>query len=1254
MFLSLGTLDVFTLPEGTSPNTLNNARDNQENPAEGLKNEHIIKVCVTLCNKYLLILTKRTLYVYSNGHNIMFLGNFTLDEAQLKSYGGFRDITILNGIYQICLLVENLKRVLICRYDTNTSLGYDFTLSHMNTPKHNYPNVSSESVLCNSYASPGSPKVTLQQAPGPSDEAHTVNSEFDHVYCLFSNYLPSFLNITLSFELVLPSFVSVVSCIDYQLFFWTLDQSGVYATICPDGFLNYILTYPLLQFKRISLYLHSTNILQNLNVCGSVDASHGLCYLNLTSQLYIMNCNEVDTSELCVDLYASEDKNCNRPVSLMDWVLSCASKVNSEPNHDEDTHSCSDGSNDFENTLLDADSILSCLEERNTDSFYDDYDNCIQNILPYTNAKQVEFMESCDLCYIVTTSNALLSFFVCNKNPVSRRIGRVLYKDGVESISVNIHRNMIAIKLINGNVMIYYSSEYKFTAIGDINISGINDYCWIDDHLVILYENSELSYHHFTGRMIYNKKLHKPIKSGHLYAVSANFRLMITEGLMFSTYTLHNSGICHCKFANPNDSKICLIGTDHIFLVSSNVLDGCYGYFERKEIDDSLHSKSGCVDSNTIGTVGNNLTSIPFSCRDELFSNRTPFLYASCSPKGEYILAATNEGFALYDNNWTYFGECLGVFINLGWFANNIFFVTVMLHSDNYMQESNESRGNVGYFCHFFDVNDLSKQLEIIPFKYKPLCCTIENSSILTVYDVSDTITGYNIYLEKPRMSFDIAFQESLEPMEYDVAEIYPFGDKKYLFLDSIGNLYIVDNGSIEYITNRCINVTPFSSISGTGFDYLCHISPDQTYYLSGNHSCRFPAKLDNVVAVSGGIVVSLMNSIDGKNTFRGVKFIENIVSEHITHLGLSRIHQIEPFNIYLLDQFVSSRIYNSDGFSDAQFLSTLLSTPNDIKSQLFAILVRKEHTKDAVIKLESLFGKSSNDFFEKLMIAKQFRVASLMLLPLQLLTDPMIVRRTYGLSIIKGLIRKVAESEIKSKSDISLLNSLLRFQNMLSDDSTHSDPELEDSKIYNPRLLDNANIKFKRPVDLEEFEIPQLFLNYIRENNLVPIYKLSSVLNLDLVAFIEQIKDNILEITGWGICTPDGTCQDSKDLRLTELVVAYSTKLDTLDPVNIGGPNPRGKKKSSKKNRLPKIYPGGGIHELFFRVFSKLEIYIPALAIALASHNFLAITHILVKDTGIVNIVNHILSGESCENCRRDHTLIKHTIEETKRKFKL
>ncbi|EAN31089.2 hypothetical protein TpMuguga_03g00352 [Theileria parva strain Muguga] len=98
MIFTLGDPDSYILP---------NIRDKN---GEILANK-IVNVKISHCHAYIYILTQKCLFVYSNDNDFMCLGRFVLSE--LGNYEYFRDIIVLPTPNLIGLLVDNLKHLLI-------------------------------------------------------------------------------------------------------------------------------------------------------------------------------------------------------------------------------------------------------------------------------------------------------------------------------------------------------------------------------------------------------------------------------------------------------------------------------------------------------------------------------------------------------------------------------------------------------------------------------------------------------------------------------------------------------------------------------------------------------------------------------------------------------------------------------------------------------------------------------------------------------------------------------------------------------------------------------------------------------------------------------------------------------------------------------------------------------------------------------------------------------------------------------------
>ncbi|GFE55565.1 prephenate dehydrogenase, putative [Babesia ovis] len=1236
MLLCLGAPEVFQLPISgrnghfTHVNGTGSPKGSStvESDTPVSVNDTVITVCTSICERYLFVLTTYALYVYSNiGPNVC-VGHFELDHDMRAKYGRFRGIALVPELPCLCLLLEKRDKVLICTYDTRQLGAYaDYTGQTNFTSDGTTQNVKSVTQRGNSGSYPAimATQRSFSDICKCSSGHHAKNIR--HLRMQYEELMVS-IQIKMLFILSLPVPVKHVTFVDGQIYFWAAGQLGVYATICDGGFTNYFFhkTHGGAGSIQLSLNVHGTNLIKNMVVSGSVSPCLGLCYLSFTDTLY----TKIDeTTPGQADLYVLESTHDGGANSLIQWVESCCANQDSEEVTIE-----SDG---FDTNRISADSLLTDIESSVSLPICP-----LEDIINTLSLRQVIMAVGSSICLIVTEGGALLVLHVKSSN--TEHIGQLVYKEGVTHISAA-GNNIVVV--VDGNIVAGLWQDSGFVSLWSYRLDNVRGLAIHNNIIAAVYNHDGFYCFNTLGKVL----LHRRSKVESRETISPYFAvrglaLITTHGSTFVKYNLHAEVPNVVAYSNPCNNTIAFVGDEELLLFNTRMLDGTFGIPSKGFAED--RNRHAYDNNDLIGDFDCALHTIRYKCLEPQ-SGRWPIINAIPSPNGYHVLCSSPSAFAIYDKTWLWFGERLGESVGMGWLNDDICFVFVALTTEIILaNRSLDNQGHQGAFtdlsacglsyCHFFHVNDLSTQIETLPLKSQPLCCTVYNET-LYILDGTQRITGYQLVYDNGACKFDQVTQIDCNIEKCgQIREIHCLDDGIFALMDHMGKLYRITQSGVTKIMDGCSFIIPSVYTIG-GHEtvlLLCSVRFEERLIMvtAQGHS-YIQAHIPSTALVNQGIVAYLVNVVDTDDKVQKVRVakmplpVDDLVGTVLT-----------PFQVDILDKLLSNATH-AGGDAETRFMHFYSGLSSDMQRRLIARHSRRHYIKEDIDKLESLFGCNLRSVFSSMLGDRRASEASFMLLGLQSITGPDEVRNTYNKQLLQLVAKNIAIE--RSRDDtVHLFDSLLRFQNIVE--------------------------------SVDGLDLKQLVLSLLRECNLMGVYKLLQQLCIEPLSLVESIRSDLSTMYVWGICgsqpcrcseeagttveghepaylSPSETA--SKHVDVARMIIALRMQLALTGEADIWYLH---KASGSTKVRLSqKIVPYAGttMCSYFYDIFIAQRLFIPAAAIAIACGNFVALSQIILMDNDTSEVVRRVLAEESyCQCCVDRFHLIKHCLMATRTSF--
>ncbi|GIX64958.1 uncharacterized protein BcabD6B2_43930 [Babesia caballi] len=1080
MLLSVGAPEVFQVrgSRRDAASRASAAAASQASDPHPCQDDALIAVRTSPCNQYLLVLAPRALHLYSNLGPNVHLGCLTLDDELHAKYGAFRGIALVPGGGSVCLLLGRRDKVLLCAYDaTNVGLDpsneNDHSLSRRNSPPAGWSSPFSVRSAQNSPT-----KVAARVVPDPSARHKTNNHDtaVKHVRAVYEQLLAP-QRLKLLAVLALPAPVHDVTFAQGQMYFWTADHPGVYVTLCPAGFTNYLRGRRHEEaLAEIRLNLHGTNLVSNMTVSGTVALEHGLCYLAFRDALYTkVGAAAQDPAELFV-----LDSIVGHGVSSVDdWVARSCFSLGSGPR--------SPGREEFALNCIKADSLLDEIE---TCAEADKY--TLEDVVQRVDVRQVLMAPGANCCLIVTGSGALFSLHVTRSH--TSHVGQLLYRENVTHVAVT-GTHLLA--YVGRDLALAAWQDARFTELWRYGLDNVRSLAAHDQVFAAVYNHDGLVCLSTTGTVLLRRRsrVESDLPASSCF-VARGLALVATRGPAFLKYRFYTAGHSQVRYSNPRNALIAFAGDVDLLFFHTRMLEGTGGVPSKGLSEDR---NTHAYDNNgLIGDLDCTLYAVPLSFHDPPGA-RWPFTDVCPSPGGHHLLCATPAAVAMYDGSWDWFGADLGHIVGMGWLNDRICFVLASLPLQNlgacrsFSQDNQPNQpsqpvdlGDSHYtYCHFFSVADLSTPVETLPFKRRPLCCTVFGEA-LYVFDEARCLSGYRLMHAEGSYKFDLVlhldFHNSLQGT---IQELHCLGDGVFAVLDRTGGLYRLQHSGVTKLVDECssITATTHSSQGTATVVLLCSIRfREQLVILTADRQVLFQAHLPPAALADHGVVAYLVNALDPDDHAQKIRVAKMPLPVDDVAGAL-----LSPFHVDLLDALFCDPS-GWDGEAAARSRARYAALPRDVQRRLLARQSRKHYVKEDIQRLERAFDCSIASVFEGMLRVGREAEASFMLLALQSVTDPVHVRNAYNLQLLRVIARDFALGRTRENA-MSLFHALFRFHHLVD--------------------------------DVHGLDVRELVRLLLGECNFMAVYKLCQLLSIEPSSLIQSIRPQLAAMYVWGLCDP-------------------------------------------------------------------------------------------------------------------------------------
>ncbi|KAK1442264.1 hypothetical protein BgAZ_402940 [Babesia gibsoni] len=1151
--------------------------------------EKLIKVRVTLCQRYLYVLTSQVLHVYSNLHSNVHLGRFTLDDDLYHRYGAFRDIVFIPGWRSFCLLMEKQKRVLVCTYDVS-GLGLDSTIdseiqkqpstSILGSARHDCSPTSSSrsyafSMLKVQQKSPT--EASTRRGMGMLD---TLNIK--HAKQRYEKLMEP-VEIRLLYFLSLPSAVHTITFHSAQMYFWTMDQLGVYVTLCPEGFINHLACNLVDELPiKMTLNLHTTNLVQNMMASGTIALANGLCYLSMKSTIYAC---ELKAGSPSTKLYVPNTDHNYHINSLCDWVDICC------PSNGNSGSTCE--SPQVDSTIISPSSL-----SNNLASMCITQGTPLEQIVPNLLVNEIIMLAERGCCLLTTYSGALMSLKVANSQQGG--IGALIYKSGVSNIVAE--GGTIAANVEDQVTLLSWDGSTLFP-VWKYRLGNIRSLSIYNDTIAAFYNYDGFVCFNVLGKVMLHRRstIDDTTYQSSCFA-SKGLSLIATRVTKLVMFKMYATGSLEIPYSNPFNTVISFVGIDDVLLFHARMVEGTFGETSRSLMEDrSMHSYDN---SGIIGDMDCNLLSVPLKSPHSR-SGRWPLTHVSPSPKGNFIIGLSSSGRALYDGDWKWFEEDLGDCLSVGWLREDVCFMIhsmpvqlfIVNHDAGATDNGNKDVISLGdapsTYCHFFHVSDLSTHLEIVPIKSRPQCCTVFDE-ILYILDEMQVITGYQLCEDSGSYKFNVIYHvKHDEPPSARILEIHYMDSDTFALLDNTQALYMTECGRRSKMFDGCNYITPtLSVVNGCRATMLlCSVHlQDHLTAVTSKHTLVITGHLPPAALVDEGAVSYIINLIDPRHSAHKVRIGKLLLPLNDTTDALNSV-----FSLDALEQVLAA-VTNDKMATAADIHSRFEKVPAAIMWRLVSLQSRKRNLREEVKALEEVFGSDLLEVFNNCLLNGQESDASYMLLALQSLTDPTEVRNNFNIRLIQSLATKMSVS-MSDEFSHHLFQSLLRFHNIVE--------------------------------DVEHVDLKNIAMKLFRKSDLMGVYKLCNLFRADLGNLLNSMRKELECMYIWGICQlQEGETHQQVDtaeagdgkVDIANMIIAVRVALglseaealsavqDVHITARISACLSLGLLSSAKA--MPYNWPT--IYGHFFQAFLTEGLLLPAFAISLASADFVSISLIM------------------------------------------
>ncbi|GBE59924.1 histidyl-tRNA synthetase, putative [Babesia ovata] len=1307
--------------------------------APDASSEAVIGVCASNCNQYLFVLTSRVLHVYNNFEPNIHVGHLALSKEWYARYGSFCGMQMVPGLRTLCLLLERRDRVLVCAYDAQLGLegsnGSDYG-RHGTSSSHGTP-LNGRSTPMSAPSLPGSPLRVPPRIVVDASLRRKSSQETTSIKQLRAQYDKALTPIRIKplLVLTLPSPVSDVTFAEGQMYFWTTEQPGMYVTLSPEGFVNYLACRTADDEPgEVSLELHGTNLVQDMAVNGTVSPSHGLCYLAFGDSLYA---KIDDATQGPADLEVLYNTTGAPISSLVHWVTMTCFRQGTGLLPPE-----------FALNRFSADSLLNDLENSVLPGKY-----TLDELIDDVKFRQVIMARNSNSCLIVTESGALVALHIARVK--SDHIGQLVYREGVERVAA-VGSNVVI--HVNGEIVVASWTDSGIKEHWSYKLENVRGLAAHNDVIVALYNTDGFVCFNTLGAILAHRRSRTKCAAPMSACVAAQGLALIATGdSSFIKYRLYNTGYNEMHCSNPKNNSMAFVGESDILIFHTRALEGTYGIPSKVLAED--RNNHAYDNNDLLGDLDCTLHAVSLSALDTGIGG-WPLMHVAPNPSGSCLLCSTPNASAIYDGEWRWFGDDLGPTIATGWINDNICFVVVKLTMPfviaNRTFESVDSSGDYidigGWgtsYCHFYHVDDLTKAIEVLPIRTSPLSCTVYGETLYVVDD-ANIIAGYHLRYDTGSYKFDEVLRARIKgKAQGNIRELHCLEENHFALLDDRGIVYRVLKGELTRVIDQCSSITSATHVSGAAEKVvlLCSLRfREQVVMVTADRVVVIEAQITPAALVNEGVVAYLLNAFDADDSVQKVRIAKLMLPIDDVDDAL-----LSPFHIDLLDMMLT--VATAAGAEvEPEFKERFAKLPGDVQRRLLARQSRKHYVKEDIEKLESAFGCSIASVFEGMLSSKRVAEASFMLLALQSVTDPLTVRNTYNVKLLHMLAKEFSTQ--KTKDNLTqLFNSLLSFQN-----------HVENVQGLNVRELVKA-----------------LF----SECNFMGVYKLCQLLIVEPSSLIQSMREELADMFVWGICRPqcrdmqlvgrqrrqtgvtaaenadmkhdttedgnedqeasepiypehteaeyedvsrvkiEGLSIESSDLHSTEvdsddmqqdddhttdtahvkiiscakeapsfaacaqdtdqpvdreersshtaaesgskhvvdvaqMVVALQAHLSLLgerEEARVSDAHIKARNDIMREQRKIPVkvspYAGTTMCSYFYDVFIAQNLFVPAIAIAIACRNFVAVSQVILKDPEARHVVRHVLTHDcSCSRCGSKFNLIKHCLLEAKRRF--
>lgn len=1194
------------------------------------KMQQLIKVCVSLCKQYVFVLTTQVLHVYSNIHSNLHLGRFTLDDEQYQRFGEFRDIVLMPGWRNFCLLMEKHKRVLVCTYGIS-QLGLDALVDfeiqrQMSWSNHGSPR--NEGSAASSVHSLNLSQLRVQQKslPEPIPKRGGGSYESKNIKGIKQHYegLLEPVDIKLIYILALPAGVHAITMHDAQMYFWTVEHAGVYVTLCPEGFTNHLGCNVTDEIPiKLSLNLHATNLVRNMRASGTVSLSRGLCYLTFKDTLYT-NAMVQTTAE--TNLYVLDNTTGGTINCLGDWITRSCSTA--------DTASSRRDSTDFDLKAIKAESLLNDMEDNVAPGKV-----TLDEIVGSLRMEDVTMVAEKNACLFTTSSGSLVSINIARV--VHDHIGQIVYQRGVSKITTD---GTLLVALVEDHVDVLAWHGDKLLQLWKYKLENVRSISIYNHIIATLYNNDGLICFNALGKVLMHRRSRVDDDTHQSSCFAAmGLAIITTRASQLVMYRLYTTGYDDVHCSNPLNNVIAFVSADDIMLFHARMLEGTFGVAEKPISEDRhLHAYDNI---DLIGDIDCGLYTLPLPSPQSR-SRRRPLTRAVPNPTGSHLLCASAGGFHMYNKTWECFGDDLGECACMGWLSEQICFVILnvpmqLVIANRTLTPSHDmgndviSLADTGIsYCHFFHVAYPREHVEMLPLKHRPVCCTVFNET-LYIMDETQSITGYELYNIHGTYKFDVVLQTKLEePLPGQMREIHYLDTGVFAVVDKIEGLYRIQDGKSTKVLDGCSYVTSAVHVidGKPTVVLLCSIRfHDKLTVVTAKECYTIQARLPPVALVDEGVVTYLSNLMDPSNNVQKIR-----IGKMPLPLTNFKDAMQGPFYMDALDKIITNVTEDKRAKKD-DLNARCEVLPRQVKWRLIARQSRKRNLREEVKELEKIFECSLADIFENMLQCGREAEATFMLLALQSLTDPVQVRNKYNRRLMQMLATQISTSLTK-ESTLHLFQALLRFHHIVE--------------------------------EVDAVEVKTIALALMANCDIMAVYKLCHLFNIELSRLVQALRTELGEMYVWGICLPNvasnktlthaSTEGQGKKVDVAHMILTLKMKLDLVgenkgmhvrDVDSMARMSARASRGNGDTSVLP--HTGHGICYHLYDAFVAERLLVPAAAIAMAAENFLAISQLMLADQETNEVLNHVITQASeCSQCQPRFNLIKHCLLHAKKQF--